>query len=83
MATPDRVAALSGQLIHVHETLRERLISLHRKAAEGTGRQPADAVGEALLSHCFSFCNAIHTHHMVKTVSSCQRCAPPRPRSSP
>ena len=63
MATPDRVAALSEQLIHVHQTLRERLISLRQEVAEGTGRLPADAVGEDLLSHCLSFCTVIHTHH--------------------
>ena len=57
------MAALSEQLIHVHQTLRERLISLRQEVAEGTGRLPADAVGEDLLSHCLSFCTAIHTHH--------------------
>jgi hypothetical protein len=57
------VAALSEQLIHVHQTLRERLIWLRQEAAEGTGRHPADSVGEDLLSHCLSFCTAIHTHH--------------------
>jgi hypothetical protein len=57
------VAALSEQLIHVHQTLQERLISLRQEVAEGTGRYPADAVGEDLFSHCLSFCTAIHTHH--------------------
>ena len=57
------MAALSEQLIHVHQTLRERLISLRQEVAEGTGRHSADAVGEDLLSHCLSFCTAIHTHH--------------------
>jgi iron-sulfur cluster repair protein YtfE (RIC family) len=58
------VIVLSEQLIHVHHALRERLASLRREAANGTGPRAADAaMGEDLLSHCFSFCAAMHAHH--------------------
>lgn len=58
------MAALSEQLIHVHQELRERLTSLRKEVADGTGHRAADtAIGEDLLSHCFSFCAAVHTHH--------------------
>lgn len=64
LPVPDRMAALSEQLVHVHQRLREQLTSLRREAAGGTGHRAADtAVGEDLLSHCLSFCTAIHTHH--------------------
>jgi hypothetical protein len=46
--------ALSEQLIQVHQALRERLASL---------RADATALPDDLLSHCLSFCAAIHTHH--------------------
>ena len=58
------MAALSEQLVHVHQALRERLTSLRQEAAGGTGHRAADtAIGEDLLSHCLSFCTAIHAHH--------------------
>ncbi|HEX3514498.1 MAG TPA: hemerythrin domain-containing protein, partial [Trebonia sp.] len=58
------MAALSEQLTHVHQALRERLTSLRREAAGGTGPHAADdAIPADLLSHCLSFCTAIHTHH--------------------
>ena len=58
------MAALSKQLIDVHRALRERLTSLRQEAAGGAGLRAADtAAGEDLLSHCLSFCSAIHTHH--------------------
>jgi iron-sulfur cluster repair protein YtfE (RIC family) len=58
------VAALSEQLIHVHQALRERLTSLRQEAAGGTGPAAADAaLPEDLLSHCLTFCTAIHAHH--------------------
>src|SRR5579859_8023775 len=46
---PDRVAALSEQLIHVHQALRDRLAALRQEAARqeaavGTGPGAADAV---------------------------------------
>jgi hemerythrin-like domain-containing protein len=60
---PDRIAALSEQLIHVHQALRERL-TLLRQAAAGDSHRGADVTtGDDLLSHCLSFCAAIHTHH--------------------
>ena len=60
----DRTAALSEQLMHVHQVLRERLTSLRQEAAGGTGHRTAGtAIGEDLLSHCLSFCTAIHAHH--------------------
>jgi len=59
VATPDRVASLSEQLIHVHQALRERLAVLRQEAA----RQEAAALPEDLLSHCLGFCAAVHTHH--------------------
>ena len=64
LPAPDRTAALSEQLIHVHQTLRERLTALRQEAVGGTGHPAADTtIGEDLLSHCLSFCTAIHTHH--------------------
>ena len=58
------MAALSEQLVRVHRALRERLASLRQEAAGGAGQLGADAaIGEDLLSHCFSFCAAIGTHH--------------------
>jgi Hemerythrin HHE cation binding domain len=53
----DRVAALSVQLIDVHQALRERLASLRAEAAGNAG------VPDDLLGHCLGFCAAIHTHH--------------------
>ena len=64
MTTPDRVAALSQQLTHVHQALREQLAALRQDAAAGAGPEPGDdAIPEDLLSHCLSFCAAIRTHH--------------------
>ena len=58
------MAALSEQLVHVHQALREQLTSLRREAAGGAGHHAADtAASEDLLSHCLGFCAAIHTHH--------------------
>jgi iron-sulfur cluster repair protein YtfE (RIC family) len=58
------VAALSEQLIQVHQALRERLTSLRQEAAGDTGPLAAEAALPAdLLSHCLSFCTAIRTHH--------------------
>ena len=58
------MAALSEQLIHVHQALREQLTSLRQEAAGGTSHRAAVTVaGEDLLSHCLSFCSAIHAHH--------------------
>jgi iron-sulfur cluster repair protein YtfE (RIC family) len=51
---PPRVTALSEQLVQVHQALRGRLASL---------RADATAVPDDLLSHCLSFCAALHTHH--------------------
>ncbi|HEX5287662.1 MAG TPA: hemerythrin domain-containing protein [Streptosporangiaceae bacterium] len=64
MPAPDRTAALSEQLIHVHQALRERLASLRQEAAGGAGQAGRSAAaGQDLLSHCLSFCTAIHAHH--------------------
>lgn len=64
MTPPDRVAALSEQLIQVHQVLRERLTSLRQEAAGNTGpRATAAALQGDLLGHCVGFCAAIHTHH--------------------
>ena len=70
MATSDRVAALSEQLIQVHRDLRERLVWLRSTLADGTaladgqGRMTLDsAIPDDLLSHCLGFCAAIHAHH--------------------
>jgi iron-sulfur cluster repair protein YtfE (RIC family) len=58
------VAALSEQLTHVHEALREQLTSLRREAASGASPRAAEAAaGEDLLSHCLTFCAAVHDHH--------------------
>jgi iron-sulfur cluster repair protein YtfE (RIC family) len=58
------VAALSEQLTHVHQALREQLTSLRQDATGGTSPHAADdAIPEDLLSHCLSFCTAIRTHH--------------------
>jgi hypothetical protein len=62
LATPDRAAALSEQLIRAHQALREQLAGLRRELAVGPGGVrgviPAD-----LLSHCLGCCAAIGTHH--------------------
>jgi hypothetical protein len=69
LPAPDRAVALSEQLIHVHRVLRERLASLRQEAADGVRAAGAvsgaadAATGDDLLSHCLSFCSAIHTHH--------------------
>jgi hypothetical protein len=74
LATPDRVAALSEQLTHVHGALREQLSSLRREAARGVRPPAADAAaGEHLLSHCLSFCaamidNIIEDHGLVAEI---------------
>lgn len=58
------MAALSEQLIQVHQALRERLTSLRQQAVGDTGPVAADpALPEDLLTHCLSSCTAIHTHH--------------------
>lgn len=64
MSAPDRVAALSEQLIHVHQRMREQLASLRREAASSSGQLgPGVAVTGDVLSHCLSLCAAVHTHH--------------------
>ena len=64
MSAPDRVAALSEQLIQVHQAMREQLASLRREAASGSGQLgAAAAVTGDVLSHCLSFCAVVHTHH--------------------
>lgn len=64
LPAPDRTAALSEQLIHVHQALRERLGALRQEVAGGAGhRAPDTAIAEDLLGHCLSFCAAIHSHH--------------------
>jgi iron-sulfur cluster repair protein YtfE (RIC family) len=55
------VLALSEQLVRVHQELRERLASLRAEPTDGS--VPQDSVPQDLLSHCLSFCTAIHTHH--------------------
>jgi Hemerythrin HHE cation binding domain len=57
----DRTAALSEQLIHAHQELRQRLASVRREAADGAG--PRTAIGQDLLGHCLGCCAAIHAHH--------------------
>jgi hypothetical protein len=64
------VVALSEQLIRVHQALRERLASLRAEVADGTPDGTTGNSGHSghsghgdLLSHCLSFCTAIHTHH--------------------
>jgi hypothetical protein len=57
------VIALSEQLMHVHRSLRERLTSLRQEIAAGTGPAADAPIPEDLLSHCLSFCTAIHAHH--------------------
>jgi hypothetical protein len=76
-----RMAALSEQLIEVHQGLRERLAALRREVAAGSavgagprsGSEPGSRSGSGpgsgsgdLLSHCLSFCTAIHTHHRAE-----------------
>lgn len=64
---PERVVALSEQLIEVHQGLRERLARLRQQAAAGDPGPGAgagfDASADGLLGHCLSFCRAVHTHH--------------------
>jgi hypothetical protein len=51
MADPDRVAALSQQLVQVHQALREQLAAVRAQGSRD------------LLSHCLAFCAAVRTHH--------------------
>src|ERR1700742_816776 len=60
---PDRVVALSQQLIEVHQGLRERLADLRQQAAAGEPGPDASAGAGGLLDHCLSFCRAVQTHH--------------------
>jgi hemerythrin-like domain-containing protein len=60
---PDRVVALSQQLIEVHQGLRERLADLRQQAAVGEPGPDASAGAGGLLDHCLSFCRAVQTHH--------------------
>jgi iron-sulfur cluster repair protein YtfE (RIC family) len=57
------VLALSEQLALVHQELRERLASLRAEIATGTTGTTGNSGPNDLLSHCLSFCTAIHTHH--------------------
>ena len=58
------MAALSEQLTHVHQALREQLTSLRQETADGTGPHAGDdAIPADVLSHCLSLCTAIRTHH--------------------
>ena len=64
MPADDRTAALSEQLISVHQALRQQLSAVRQEAAAGAGPRAAEAViGSDLLSHCLSFCAAMRTHH--------------------
>jgi Hemerythrin HHE cation binding domain len=63
LPAPDRMAALSEQLIHVHQALRERLASVRQEVVAAGQRGADTAIGEDLLSHCLGFCTAIHAHH--------------------
>jgi hypothetical protein len=64
MPAPDRMAALSAQLSHVHQALRDRLGALRQETAGEAGPRAAGAaIGADLLGHCLSFCAAVHTHH--------------------
>jgi hypothetical protein len=56
----DRVAALSEQLIQVHQELRERLAGL-RHDLDGAGH--GAAVADGLPAHCLGFCAAVGAHH--------------------
>jgi Hemerythrin HHE cation binding domain len=69
VGTPDRVAALSTQLIHVHQALREQLASVRLAAAGEADSSAGAALREDLLSHCVTFCTAIHTHHSGEDAS--------------
>jgi hypothetical protein len=57
------MAALSEQLIQVHQALRQQLASVRQEAAGAGQLGPHTAIGEDLLSHCLGFCAAIHAHH--------------------
>ena len=50
-----RLVALSEQLVRVHQELRERLAALRS--------DPQGPISQDLLSHCLSFCSAVHSHH--------------------
>lgn len=58
------MAALSWQLIQVHQSLRARLASLRIQITEADGNPGADvSVPPDLLSHCLGLCAAVRTHH--------------------
>jgi Hemerythrin HHE cation binding domain len=76
------VAALSEQLIQVHRGLRERLASLRRDLADGTGHA-AGAIPDDLLGHCLGFCAAIHAHHAGEDERLLPRLAAAAPELGP
>jgi hypothetical protein len=77
VAAPDRVAALSEQLIQVHQALRERLAALRRDLADGA------AIPDDLLTHCLSCCAAIHAHHTGEDERLLPRLAAAAPELGP
>lgn len=78
MTAPERVAALSEQLIQVHQALRERLAALRRDLADGAAAIPDD-----LLAHCLGFCAAIHAHHTGEDERLLPRMAAAAPELGP
>jgi len=77
VTAPDRVAALSEQLIQVHQALRERLASLRRGLADGA------AVRDDLLAHCLGFCAAVRAHHTGEDERLLPRMAAAAPELAP
>jgi hypothetical protein len=64
LAGHDRAAALSEQLVQVHQELRERLAALRRAPADGAPLAPAaGGMPPGLLGHCLGFCAVLRTHH--------------------
>jgi hypothetical protein len=63
LPTPDRAAALSEQLIQVHQSLRDQIASVRQQVTAGACSAAGAAVPADLLSHCLGFCTAIHVHH--------------------
>ncbi|HJP75409.1 MAG TPA: hemerythrin domain-containing protein [Pseudonocardiaceae bacterium] len=52
----DRVRAIGGELVRVHQRLRDDLARLHDRLDTGEDLMP-------LQAHCFAFCAAVTRHH--------------------
>ncbi|MFI2782449.1 nitroreductase/quinone reductase family protein [Streptomyces sp. ALB3] len=72
LSDPERNRALGAFLLRVHGELRKDLATLRQDVDEYLagpraphGSTPAEpSMGRRLATHCLTFCDALHTHHM-------------------